>query len=80
MEKEDCGTFLQNLSTIIYYTFSLFQYLIYIQWFRNSTYLEILPFGVTETGGSWEMFSARRGGKSDEESRKSGFEGTFYPF
>lgn len=52
MKKEDCGAFLQNLSTIIYYTFSLFQYLIYIQWFRKSTYLEILPFGVTETGGS----------------------------
>lgn len=51
-EKRGLWSFLQNLSTIIYYTFSLFQYLIYIQWFRKSTYLEILPFGVTETGGS----------------------------
>lgn len=78
-EKRGLWSFLQNLSTIIYYTFSLFQYLIYIQWFRKSTYLEILPFGVTETGGSWEVFFSEEKRKSDEESRKSGFEGTFLP-
>ena len=57
------------------------EYLIYIQCFRKAIHLEILSFGATKAGRKLGGdFQARRSGKSDEESRKSGFEGTFYPF
>ena len=46
----------------------------------NHTRLEILSFWATETEGSWEEFSSEEKQKSEEESRKRGFEGTFYPF
>lgn len=78
-EKRGLWSILQNLSTIIYYTFSLFLYLIYIQWFRNSTYLEILSFGATKTGRSWEEFFSEEKRKSEEESRKNGFGEHFLP-
>ena len=50
--KNRLWSFFKNLSTIIYYTFFLFLYLVYIQYFRKAIHLEILFLGTTKPGGA----------------------------
>ena len=80
MEKRIVEHFTKSLHNHILYSLVIYCILFIFNGLENPSILKSYLFGATETEGSWEEFSSKEKRKSDEESRKSGFEGTFYPF